>query len=157
MEDIPHGDDGSPVVKWPRRDCCALLAGLVNCRASAPQFDVCERQVESYVIDKLGLTIERIKYWWSMPSGLNGHAEPSEAYVYVETVLDFITLKFRRTSTNANCRITVRHRTTCTIAAPPKTARPITPSQRRASEDGLIPNSSTSGDQVVFNTDVNTE
>ena len=73
------------------RAAIAALCLLVSSTAaqSKPQFDVCERQVESYIINKLGLTIERIKYWWSMPSGLNGHAEPSEAYVYVTNCSGF--------------------------------------------------------------------
>lgn len=46
------------------RAAFAALCLLVSSTAAqgAAQFDVCERQVESYVTDKLGLTIERIKY-----------------------------------------------------------------------------------------------
>ena len=68
------------------RAAFAALCLLVSSTTvhSEPQFDVCERQVKSYVIDKLGLTIERIKYWWSLPGGTSNQEEPSEAFVYVE-------------------------------------------------------------------------
>ena len=75
-----------------------LTTGVASSvHAKEPQFDVCERQVERYVTDRLGLTIERIDYWWSISSGIRNNVEPSEAYVYVKGCSGFHHFDIRAT------------------------------------------------------------